>query len=114
MVNFSVKLPRKSFALARLNSFLIWILTKMEKLMDNPNLWHVQVLIFENLNCDTLMRCRRVCKSWNETLRKISDVKFLQEFGDIGVTDGAYRDPASGKSVNHHSRMEKGGEELRR
>ena len=85
MLNFSVKLPRKTFTLARLNSFLIWILTKMEKLMDNPNLWHIQVIIFENLNCDSVMKCRRVCKSWNETLRKMSDVKFLQEFGDVGV-----------------------------
>ena len=109
-----VKLPRKTLCV-KTNSFLVWnILTKMEKLMDNPNLWHIQVLIFDNLNCDSVMKCRRVCKSWNETLRKMSDVKFLQEFGDIGVTDGAYRDPASGKSVNHHSRMEKGGEELRR
>ena len=70
------------------NSFLVWnILTKMEKLMDNPNLWHIQVLIFENLNCDSLMKCRRVCKSWSETLRRMSDVKFLQEFGDFDVLD---------------------------
>ena len=55
------------------------------------------MLILESLNCDSVMKCRRVCKSWNETLRKMSDVKFLQEFGDIGVTDGAYRDWAQWK-----------------
>ena len=55
----------------------------MEELMNNENLWHLQELIFDNLDCDSVMKCRRVCKSWNTTLKKMSDVKFLQEFGDI-------------------------------
>ena len=55
----------------------------MEELMNNENLWNLQELIFDNLDCDSVMKCRRVCKSWNTTLKKMSDVKFLQEFGDF-------------------------------
>merc|ERR1712062_189949 len=31
--------------------------------------------------------CRRVCKYWNESLRRLSDVKFIQEFGERVVED---------------------------
>ena len=50
----------------------------MEKLMDNENLWHLQEHIFGYLNHDTVEICRKVCKSWNESLKRISLVKFLQ------------------------------------
>ena len=62
---------------------------KMEELMNNENLWHLQEHIFGYLNYDTLEICRKVCKSWNESLKKISYIKFFQEFGDkkIGYTE---------------------------
>ena len=59
----------------------------MEKLMNNENLWNIQERIFDNLDCDSVMKCRRVCKSWNTTLKKMSDVKFLLEFGDFDCQD---------------------------
>ena len=59
----------------------------MEELMNNENLWNLQELIFDNLDCDSVMKCRRVCKSWNTTLKKMSDVKFLLEFGDFDCYD---------------------------
>ena len=71
----------------------------MEKL-DDPTF----LLIFENLDYDNVMKCRRVCKIWNETLRKLSDAKFLQEFGDIGYNSEV------GKVS---TRMEKSGDEIR-
>ena len=38
----------------------------------------------------TLLECRRVCKYWNESLRRMSDIKFIQEFGDRVVV-GPYK-----------------------
>merc|ERR1712062_256123 len=58
------------------------ILKKMDKLMDNANLWHLRNQIFEDLSHEDVLNCRRVCKYWNESLRRMSDVKFIQEFGD--------------------------------
>ena len=42
----------------------------MDKLMDNANLWHLRNQIFEDLSHEDVLKCRRVCKIWNETLRK--------------------------------------------
>ena len=50
--------------------------------MDNANLWHLRNQIFEDLSHEDVLNCRRVCKYWNESLRRLSDVKFIQEFGD--------------------------------
>merc|ERR1712004_241443 len=65
------------------------ILKKMDKLMDNANLWHLRNQIFEDLSHEDVLNCRRVCKYWNESLRRMSDVKFIQEFGerDVGYTN---------------------------
>ena len=57
----------------------------MDKLMDNPNLWHLRDDIFGFLNHENLLNCRRVCKFWNESLARMSYVKLLQEFGDRDV-----------------------------
>ena len=54
----------------------------MDKLMDNENLWHLRNQIFKDLSHEDVLNCRRVCKYWNESLRRISDVKFIEEFGD--------------------------------
>ena len=53
--------------------------------MDNENLWHLRNQIFEDLSHETVLKCRRVCKYWNESLRRMSDIKFIQEFGDRDV-----------------------------
>ena len=50
--------------------------------MDNANLWHLRNQIFEDLSHEDVLNCRRVCKYWNESLRRLSDVKFIQEFGE--------------------------------
>merc|ERR1712062_86229 len=63
------------------------ILKKMDKLMDNANLWHLRNQIFEDLSHEDVLNCRRVCKYWNESLRRMSDVKFIQEFGERVVED---------------------------
>merc|ERR1712062_668896 len=63
------------------------ILKKMDKLMDNANLWHLRNQIFEDLSHEDVLNCRRVCKYWNESLRRLSDVKFIQEFGERVVED---------------------------
>ena len=57
--------------------------------MNNENLWHLQEHIFGYLNYDTLEICRKVYKSWNESLKKFSYIKFFQEFGDkkVGYTE---------------------------
>merc|ERR1711983_508406 len=34
---------------------------------------------------EDVLNCRRVCKYWNESLRRLSDVKFIQEFGERNV-----------------------------
>ena len=60
-------------------------LKKMEKLMNNPNLWHLRDYIFGFLNYDTVEKCRQVSQFWNESLERISIVIFLQEFGDRNV-----------------------------
>jgi len=57
----------------------------MDKLMDNVNLWHLRNQIFEDLSHEDVLNCRRVCKYWNESLRRLSDVKFIQEFGERNV-----------------------------
>ena len=59
----------------------------MDKLMDNVNLWHLRNQIFEDLSHEDVLRCRRVCKYWNESLRRLSDVKFIQEFGERVVEE---------------------------
>ena len=53
--------------------------------MDNPNLWHIRDQIFEPLNHEAVLICRRVCKFWNESLARMSVLKLLQEFGDRDV-----------------------------
>merc|ERR1712062_378377 len=63
------------------------ILKKMDKLMDNANLWHLRNQIFEDLSHEDVLNCRRVCKYWNESLRRLSDVKFIQEFGERVVEE---------------------------
>jgi len=55
---------------------------KFNLIMDNANLWHLRDQIFEDLSHKDVLNCRRVCKYWNESLRRMSDVKFIQEFGD--------------------------------
>ena len=55
---------------------------KFNLIMDNANLWHLRDQIFEELSHEDVLNCRRVCKYWNESLRKMSDVKFIQEFGE--------------------------------
>jgi len=55
---------------------------KFNLIMDNANLWHLRDQIFEDLSHKDVLNCRRVCKYWNESLRRLSDVKFIQEFGD--------------------------------
>ena len=55
--------------------------------MDNANLWHLRNQIFEDLSHEDVLKCRRVCKYWNESLRRLSDVKFIQEFGERDVED---------------------------
>jgi len=57
----------------------------MDKLMNNVNLWHLRNQIFEDLSHEDVLKCRRVCKYWNESLRRLSDVKFILEFGDRGI-----------------------------
>jgi len=59
--------------------------SQMERLMGNPNMWHIHNNIFGHLNHDTVEICRQVCKSWNESLKRTSLVKFLQEFGDKNI-----------------------------
>ena len=54
----------------------------MEELMNNENLWHIHELIFGYLDYDTVEICRKVCKSWKESLKRISLIRFIQEFGD--------------------------------
>ena len=56
--------------------------SQMEKLMENPNLWHIHDNIFGHLNHNTVEICRKVCKSWNKSLKRTSYIMFLQEFGD--------------------------------
>merc|ERR1712062_54298 len=34
---------------------------------------------------EDVLNCRRVCKYWNESLRRLSDIKFIKEFGDRDV-----------------------------
>ena len=34
---------------------------------------------------EDVLNCRRVCKYWNESLRRVSDVKFIREFGERDV-----------------------------
>ena len=53
--------------------------------MDNVNLWHLRNQIFKDLSHEDVLNCRRVCKYWNESLRRMSDIKFIQEFGDRDV-----------------------------
>merc|ERR1711983_235120 len=36
---------------------------------------------------EDVLNCRRVCKYWNESLRRLSDVKFIQEFGERVVEE---------------------------
>ena len=60
-------------------------LKKMDKLMNNPNLWHLRDHIFGFLNHETVEKCRQVSQLWNESLERISIVIFLQEFGNRNV-----------------------------
>ena len=57
----------------------------MDKLMDNENLWHLRNQIFEDLSHEDVLKCRRVSKYWNESLRRMSAVKFIEEFGERDV-----------------------------
>ena len=61
---------------------------KMEELMDNENLWHIQEHIFGYLNHKTVEICRKVCKTWKESLKHIALVILLQEFGDRDIEFG--------------------------
>jgi len=60
---------------------------KFNLIMDNANLWHLRDQIFEDLSHEDVLNCRRVCKYWNESLRRLSDVKFIQEFGERVVEE---------------------------
>ena len=60
---------------------------KFNLIMDNANLWHLRDQIFEDLSHKDVLNCRRVCKYWNESLRRLSDVKFIQEFGERVVEE---------------------------
>ena len=53
-------------------------LMKMEELMDNENLWHIQEHIFGYLDHKTVEICRKVCKTWKESLKHIALVILLQ------------------------------------
>ena len=53
--------------------------------MDNENLWHLRNQIFEDLSHEDVLKCRRVSKYWNESLRRMSAVKFIEEFGERDV-----------------------------
>jgi len=57
----------------------------MDKIMDNPNMWHIRDQIFDPLNHETVLICRQVCQFWNESLARMSFLKLLQEFGDRDV-----------------------------
>ena len=61
---------------------------KMEELMDNENLWHIQEHIFGYLDHKTVEICRKVCKSWKESLEHIALVILLKEFGDRNIWRG--------------------------
>jgi len=58
---------------------------KFNLIMDNANLWHLRDQIFEDLSHKDVLNCRRVCKYWNESLRRMFNVKFIQEFGDRDI-----------------------------
>ena len=47
--------------------------------------WDIFELIFGLLNHKTIEICRKVSKDWDESLEKISRVKFLEEFGHKNV-----------------------------
>merc|ERR1712062_274497 len=57
----------------------------MDKIMDNPNMWHIRDQIFDPLNHETVLICRQVCQFWNESLARMSFLKILQEFGNRRV-----------------------------
>ena len=52
--------------------------SQIEKLMQNPNMWHLCDQIFGYLDHKTIKTCRKVSEFWN----KFFDVKFIREFGN--------------------------------
>ena len=58
--------------------------SQLDELMHNPNMWHIRNNIFRHLNHDTVEICRKVSNFWNKSLKRMSDVKVLEEFGDRG------------------------------
>ena len=49
------------------------------------DIWHIRDHLFGYLDHETLETCRQVSDSWNESLEKLSLVKFISEFGNIDV-----------------------------
>ena len=48
-------------------------------------IWHIRDHLFGYLDHKTLETCRQVSDFWNESLEKLSLVKFISEFGNIDV-----------------------------
>jgi len=59
----------------------------MEELMHNPNLVHIHEIIFGFLSHETVEICREVSEYWKKSLERISQVNFLQEFGQRNIDD---------------------------
>ena len=53
----------------------------MEKLMENEAMWHLCEHIFRYLDYKTVVKCRMVSKLWYELLKRLSIVKYINEFG---------------------------------
>ena len=56
--------------------------SQIEKLMQNPNMWHLCDQIFGYLDHKTIKTCRKVSEFWYKFFEKVSHVKFIREFGD--------------------------------
>jgi len=52
------------------------------KTLADQGLWHIVEQTMEYLNFETVENCRKVSEFWNESLKRISLVKYLQEFGE--------------------------------
>ena len=61
--------------------------------MKNEGLWHLLEIIFGHLDHKTVELCRKVSHLWDEPLKWISVVKYLQEFG--------------AKIAEHHKKVKK-------
>ena len=59
--------------------------SQLDELMHNPNMWHIRNKIFRHLNHETVEICRKVSNFWNKSLKRMSRVKVLEEFGELEV-----------------------------